>query len=226
MTQCAAAPCREPRVLRRLGAFAEVAPPLRAPLGVVSRKPSCRDTVQPALGAVSPQRGEALYSAQEGTKTSADRDEKRVCVKARAAHVGHLWICRRHIWGEFTGKLHRFSAGLRLSSAASAESHKRVRSPYKRAGGLASYAATMPSADGATARFAIHNGGETPADSVVPCPARRVSRTRSSEGTWEIRRAIVRARSALISMRLEEAWRATAELKRLLSQRGDPHFAR
>ena len=138
MTQCAAAPCREPRVLRRLGAFAEVAPPLRAPLGVVSRKPSCRDTVQPALGAVSPQRGEALYSAQEGTKTSADRDEKRVCVKARAAHVGHLWICRRHIWGEFTGKLHRFSAGLRLSSAASAESHKRARSTYKRAGGLRS----------------------------------------------------------------------------------------
>ena len=61
---------------------------------------------------------------------------------------------------------------------------------------------------------------------MVSCPARRVSQTRSSQGTWEIRRAIVRARSALISMRLEEAWRATAELKRLLSQRGDPHFAR
>ena len=57
MTQCAAAPRREPRVLRQLGAFAGVAPPLRAPLGLVSRKPSCRDTLQPALGAVSPNGG-------------------------------------------------------------------------------------------------------------------------------------------------------------------------
>ena len=84
----------------------------------------------------------------------------------------------------------------------------------------------MPSADGATARFAVHNAGQTPDTSAAPCPATRVSRTRSSEGTWEIRRAIVRARSALISMRLEEASRATAQLKQLLSHRSDPYFAR
>jgi len=84
----------------------------------------------------------------------------------------------------------------------------------------------MSTADGATARLADHDAGQTPDGSVVSCPARRVSQTHSSQGAWEIRRAIVRARSALISMRLEEAWRATAELKRLLSQRGDPHFAR
>ena len=91
---------------------------------------------------------------------------------------------------------------------------------------LSIYAATMSTADGATARLADHDAGQTPDGSVVSCPARRVSQTHSSQGAWEIRRAIVRARSALISMRLEEAWRATAELKRLLSQRGDPHFAR
>jgi ATP/maltotriose-dependent transcriptional regulator MalT len=48
----------------------------------------------------------------------------------------------------------------------------------------------------------------------------------SSEDTWEVRRAIVRARSALISMRLEDASRATAQLKRLLSDRSEPYFAR
>jgi DNA-binding CsgD family transcriptional regulator len=84
----------------------------------------------------------------------------------------------------------------------------------------------MPSADGATARFAVHSAGRTPDSSGASCPATRVSRTRSSEGTWEIRRAIVRARSALISMRLEEVSRATAHLKRLLSERPDPHLAR
>jgi ATP/maltotriose-dependent transcriptional regulator MalT len=61
---------------------------------------------------------------------------------------------------------------------------------------------------------------------VVPFPATRVGRPRSSGGTWEFRRAIVRARSALIGMRLEDASRATAQLKRLLSTRREPHFAR
>src|SRR5215469_157857 len=84
----------------------------------------------------------------------------------------------------------------------------------------------MPSADGATARFAVHDAGQMPDTSVAPCPATRVSRTRSSEGTWEIRRVIVRARSALVGMRLEEASRATAQLKHLLSRRSDPYFTR
>jgi LuxR family maltose regulon positive regulatory protein len=47
-----------------------------------------------------------------------------------------------------------------------------------------------------------------------------------SEGTWAIRRAIVRARSALIGMRLDEASRATAQIKRLLSNRSTSYSAR
>jgi ATP/maltotriose-dependent transcriptional regulator MalT len=58
------------------------------------------------------------------------------------------------------------------------------------------------------------------------CLAMRVSRPRSSEDTWEVRRSIVRARSALVCMRLEDASRATAQLKRLLSDRSEPSFAR
>ena len=73
---------------------------------------------------------------------------------------------------------------------------------------------------------AVPNAGQTPDTSVARCPATRVNRSRSSESTWEIRRAIVRARSALISMRLEEASRATAQLKQLLSRRSDPYFTR
>ena len=58
------------------------------------------------------------------------------------------------------------------------------------------------------------------------CPATRVSRPRSSEDTWRVRRSIVRARSALTRMRLEDASRATAQLKRLLSNRSEPSWAR
>jgi LuxR family maltose regulon positive regulatory protein len=39
----------------------------------------------------------------------------------------------------------------------------------------------------------------------------------SSKGTWAVRRAIARARSALITMRLDEASKATSQLRRLLS---------
>jgi DNA-binding CsgD family transcriptional regulator len=58
------------------------------------------------------------------------------------------------------------------------------------------------------------------------CPATRVNRLRSSEDTWGVRRSIVRAHSALTRMRLEDASRATAQLKRLLSNRSEPSFAR
>jgi LuxR family transcriptional regulator, maltose regulon positive regulatory protein len=88
------------------------------------------------------------------------------------------------------------------------------------------YAAAMSSADEAIARFAVQDAGQTPDSSVARCPATRGSRPRSSEGTWGVRRAIARARSALISMRLEDASRATAQLKRLLSTRNEPYFGR
>lgn len=58
------------------------------------------------------------------------------------------------------------------------------------------------------------------------CPAARVSRPRSSEDTWRVRRSIARARSALTCMRLEDASRATAQLEQLLSNRSEPSFAR
>jgi ATP/maltotriose-dependent transcriptional regulator MalT len=47
------------------------------------------------------------------------------------------------------------------------------------------------------------------------------SRARSPNGSWSIRRAIVRARSALLRARLDEAAKALAQLNRLLS--GCPH---
>src|ERR1700734_2843297 len=62
--------------------------------------------------------------------------------------------------------------------------------------------------------------------SVVLLPASRSSQAPSSEDTWALRRAIVRARSALISMRLDDASRATAQLKCLLSSRGGSYFFR
>ncbi|MFZ0553087.1 MAG: LuxR C-terminal-related transcriptional regulator [Steroidobacteraceae bacterium] len=55
---------------------------------------------------------------------------------------------------------------------------------------------------------------------ILPLPIAD-SRTRSSDGTWAIRRAIIRARSALLRMRLDEAAKAITRLNRLLSNR--PH---
>jgi LuxR family transcriptional regulator, maltose regulon positive regulatory protein len=69
----------------------------------------------------------------------------------------------------------------------------------------------MSCADQVITRLAVQDAAQTPA---------------SSEDTWGVRRAIVRARSALVGMQLEEASRATAQLKRLLSNRSEPHFAR
>jgi ATP/maltotriose-dependent transcriptional regulator MalT len=62
--------------------------------------------------------------------------------------------------------------------------------------------------------------------SVVLFPASRGSQAHASADTWAIRRAIVRARSALISMRLDDASRATAQLKDLLSNRNGSYFFR
>src|SRR5277367_4407842 len=84
----------------------------------------------------------------------------------------------------------------------------------------------MSSAEAAIALFADRDIGQAPVDSVVLFPAARASEVHSSENTWAVRRIIVRARSALISMRLDEASRATAQLKRLISDRGGSHFFR
>jgi ATP/maltotriose-dependent transcriptional regulator MalT len=61
---------------------------------------------------------------------------------------------------------------------------------------------------------------------VVLFPPPCGGQARASENTWAVRRAIVRARAALISMRLEDASRATAQLKNLLSNRNDSCFFR
>jgi LuxR family transcriptional regulator, maltose regulon positive regulatory protein len=88
------------------------------------------------------------------------------------------------------------------------------------------YAAAMSSAEAAISLFADKDIGQTPACSVVLFPATRASQPHSSEHTWAIRRAIVQARSAIISMRLDDASRATAQLKRLLSNRSGSYIIR
>jgi LuxR family maltose regulon positive regulatory protein len=89
---------------------------------------------------------------------------------------------------------------------------------------LVIYAATMSSAEVAIARFAEPDIGQTPHHSVVRFPGTRGSQAHPSDGTWALRRAIVQARSALMSMRLDDASRATAQLGRLLRNRSGSHF--
>jgi ATP/maltotriose-dependent transcriptional regulator MalT len=62
--------------------------------------------------------------------------------------------------------------------------------------------------------------------SVVLFPPSRGSQAPSSEDTWAARRAIVRARSALINMRLDDASRETAQLKHLLTNHNGSYFFR
>jgi DNA-binding CsgD family transcriptional regulator len=62
--------------------------------------------------------------------------------------------------------------------------------------------------------------------SVALFPASRGSQAHPPEDTWAVRRAIVRARCALINMRLDDAARATAQLKRLLSNCSGWYFFR
>jgi DNA-binding CsgD family transcriptional regulator len=88
------------------------------------------------------------------------------------------------------------------------------------------YAATMSSAEAAIALFAEQDIGQTPDRSVTLLPTTRGSQPRWSEDTWTVRRAIVRARAALISMRLDDASKATAQLKRLLNNRAGSCFFR
>jgi ATP/maltotriose-dependent transcriptional regulator MalT len=91
---------------------------------------------------------------------------------------------------------------------------------------LVLYASAMSNAEAAIALFAELDIGQTPDRSVGPFPAIRGSHAHSSEATWATRRAIVRARSALISMRIDDASRATAQLKRLLSNHSGSYFSR
>jgi len=84
----------------------------------------------------------------------------------------------------------------------------------------------MSNAEAAITLFTEHDIGQTPDCSVVPFPATRGSQAHSSESTWAVRRAIVRARTALISMRLDDASKATAHLKRLLSNRSGSYLFR
>lgn len=77
------------------------------------------------------------------------------------------------------------------------------------------YAAAMSSADQSIARFAGQDAVHIADFHAVPCAAT------SQAHPWRVLRAIVRARSALISMRLDEASRATAQLARLLNNGGD-----
>jgi LuxR family maltose regulon positive regulatory protein len=91
---------------------------------------------------------------------------------------------------------------------------------------LVIYAATMTSAEAAIALFDEQDIGQSPDPSVTPFPATRGSQAHSLEDTWAVRRTIVRARAALISMRLDDASKAIAQLKRLLSIRGRSYFFR
>jgi LuxR family maltose regulon positive regulatory protein len=88
------------------------------------------------------------------------------------------------------------------------------------------YAAAMSNAEAALALFSELDVGQAPDRSVEPFPAICASQAHSSEATWAVRQAIVRARSALINMRLEDASRATAQLKRLLSNRSGSYVSR
>jgi LuxR family maltose regulon positive regulatory protein len=87
------------------------------------------------------------------------------------------------------------------------------------------YAAGMSNAEAGIAPFAEHDIGQSPIRS-AQFPAFRASNARSPRDAWAIRRAIVRARSALIGMRIDDAVRAVAQLKGLLSHRGGSYFVR
>jgi LuxR family transcriptional regulator, maltose regulon positive regulatory protein len=83
----------------------------------------------------------------------------------------------------------------------------------------------MSSADESIALFTEPDGPQTP-ECFVLYPATCNRRAAAAEDTWSIRRAIVRARSALSSMRLDDASRVIAHLRRLLSHRADAYCSR
>ena len=82
----------------------------------------------------------------------------------------------------------------------------------------------MSSLDQTLALFVDHSAAVTRDWSVGPCPD--IVDSPTPPGTWAIRRAIVRSRSALITMRLDEASKATSQLTRLLSNRENPRHDR
>jgi DNA-binding CsgD family transcriptional regulator len=84
----------------------------------------------------------------------------------------------------------------------------------------------MTSAEAAMVLSAEQDVWKTPDCSVVPFPARRASQADLSEDTWAVRRSIVRARTALTGMRLDDAAKATAQLKRLLNNRSGSYVSR
>jgi LuxR family transcriptional regulator, maltose regulon positive regulatory protein len=85
----------------------------------------------------------------------------------------------------------------------------------------------MPPLDQSLALSIDHGATVTPDWLVVPYPPVGASGAPTSSGTWAVRRAIVRARSALIAMKLDEASKATSQISRLLSRlensRRDPY---
>jgi LuxR family maltose regulon positive regulatory protein len=81
----------------------------------------------------------------------------------------------------------------------------------------------MLSTDEAVALSGHPSSGHTSANSAVIYLS---TRGHSSRGTWAIRREIVRARCALMSMQLREASKSTALVGRLLSERGKSRCAR
>jgi ATP/maltotriose-dependent transcriptional regulator MalT len=84
----------------------------------------------------------------------------------------------------------------------------------------------MSNAEAAIALFTGQAIGQTPDHSDVLFPAFHGSQAHAPEETWAVRRAIVRARSALIGMRLDDATRATSQLDRLLSNRSGSYSFR
>src|SRR5580704_13991111 len=84
----------------------------------------------------------------------------------------------------------------------------------------------MSHAEPALAFFADEQAGQLSDRSATPLSASRDYPIHEREKTWAVRRAIVRARCALISMRLDEASRVTARLKQMLSVRGGSYYFR
>jgi|HubBroStandDraft_1064217.scaffolds.fasta_scaffold36357_3 LuxR family maltose regulon positive regulatory protein len=71
-----------------------------------------------------------------------------------------------------------------------------------------------------------HSAVIAPDWSIAPDRPPEDSRPSSTAGTWAVRRAIARARSALVAMRLEEASKAMGQLNRLLCQLARPRRER
>jgi DNA-binding CsgD family transcriptional regulator len=84
------------------------------------------------------------------------------------------------------------------------------------------YASTMSSADEAIAPFGDdRETGQASAGPALLYLVSRRNRALSLPVNWDIRRALIRARSALINMQLHDATREMERLRRLLSNRGE-----